>query len=110
MSEKLLSPEDLVQNSSSTTPVEDEEWKRVELLGLSPESQRKVIGSKSTSDESDIEKCHKEDMNSSLAGQETDDPVDHSDKTEEEPGSKEITSKEVNYKTVFKCVLPVTMV
>ena len=110
MSEKLLSPGDLVGNSLSTTPVEDEEWKRVELLGLSPESQRKVIGSKSKSDENDIEKCCKEDINSSFVGKEIDDPVGDSDKREEEPKSKEITSKEVNYKTVFKCVSLVVMV
>ena len=110
MSEKLLSPEDLVQNSSSTTPAEDEEWKRVEFLGLSPESQRKAIGSKSTSEEIDIEKCDEEDVNSSLTGKETDNPVDDSDKREEEPGSKEITSKEVKYRAVFKCVLPLIMV
>ena len=110
MSEKLLSPGDLVGNSLSTTPVEDEEWKRVELLGLSPESQRKVIGSKSKSDENDIEKCCKEDLNSSFVGKEIDDPVGDSDKREEEPESKEITSKEVNYQTVFKCVSLVVMV
>ena len=109
MSEKLLSPEDLVQNSSSTTPAEDEEWKRVEFLGLSPESQRKAIGSKSTSEEIDIEKCDEEDVNSSLTGKETDNSVDDSDKREE-PGSKEITSKEVKYRAVFKCVLPLIMV
>ena len=109
MSEKLLSSEDLVQNSSSTTPAEDEEWKRVELLGLSPESRRKAIGSKFTSEENDIEKRDEEDVNSSLTGKETDNPVDDSDKREEEPGSKEITSKEVKYRAVFKCVLPLIM-